>query len=152
MKKGSKKAKKAEKPTIWQALNEPVVEVSEEFGKQLFAGSMALFAIAWLMPYFGQVNIDSLAIHAQPEIETARVAGASISAFDDTDPTSWYQMIASTADSLGEFYLESVTKPISVAAHEVLDVHEPVQDSWEFLQPGVQAVYDAWLELMADPY
>jgi hypothetical protein len=37
------------------------------------------------------------------------------------------------------------------AAYEVLDISDQIQPMIEFYQPGVVAVWDAWLELMMDP-
>jgi len=55
----------------------------------------------------------------------------------------WYYTVTATSDSVVTAY--------TAAAVEVLDVSEPVGELAAYLEPGTDAVWNAWLELMADP-
>ena len=141
------KRSRSKKPTIWQALNEPVVEIPEEIAKSIFLVSFVILAMAWLSPYFGSTPVRQFAANPPRPIAHAMVAGAyveSISVFDDEQTPEWYLTINSMTNGVQSSFV--------LAANEVLDISEPVGRTAEFYEPGVQAVWDAWLELMADPY
>ncbi len=132
--------KKQTKPiTVWRALNEPVVEVTEEAAKTIFTVAAVLLLFAWLSPYFGQ------------NIVAPQVAGASTMIIEEEAELpqvlvspEWYFTVQAVPDALGESFAQ--------AAYQVLDISEPVAQIYEFYQPGLQAVNNAWLELIQDPY
>jgi len=136
-------AKVAEKPTVWQALNEPAVELSEGFAKDVLLVSVAIIAFAWVAPSFSQSGAGSSQIFADSGMvyEIGAVAGAQIEAAQES-------VLAETLVSLPTDFAIAFAD----AAHEVLDVSEPVGMVVEYYSPGVQAVTDAWLYYMKDPY
>ena len=142
------KRSRSKKPTVWQALNDPVVEISEEFAKTILLASFVIIAAAWLSPYFGNSS-DSAGRFAggapRPIVHSA-VAGVfteNNALFGEEQTPEWYLTIDRTGSDIQGSFVS--------AANEVLDISEPVGQTVEFYQPGVAAVWDAWLELMADP-
>src|SRR3989344_2922898 len=131
------------KPTIWQALNEPVVEVSEEFARGVFLAATLIIMMAWILPYWGSNSALAAEYPHQPaaishQNQLSVVAGQRTTALPD-----WYYLIQRISSD--------ITLEFGQAAYDVLDISGPVQESVEFYKPGVQAFWDAWLELMADP-
>ena len=129
-------------PSVWQALNEPVVEVPEGLARGLLKFSVVVLLAAWVVPYWGlaaaslpDVAYDSPLISAYG----GRIAGAQTAAVPE-----WYEVSRSLPGEVMNAY--------AAAAAEVLDVSAAVSPMVEFYEPGAQAVSDAWLELMADPY
>lgn len=92
----------------------------------------------------------SIAYDYSAKAATGAVAGATYQASGES--TSWSKSMNLTISSLGEFYGENVSKPFTRAVNQILDIHEPVQNLWEFCQPGVDAVLNAWYQLLAEPY
>ena len=127
--------------TVWQAMNEPIAYATPEFATNLFAIAILLLGLAWLQPYFGSTN--HLGNHGI-------VAGAQTINYEISTP-SWYIGLASTGQDFKEFSEEAIVQPFAAAATQILDISEPVQNTVKFYHPGVTAVKDAWLELMADP-
>ncbi|MDP3993829.1 MAG: hypothetical protein Q8P75_02505 [bacterium] len=143
------KRSRSKKPTVWQALNDPVVETPEEFAKLILLVSFVIIAMAWLSPYFGNPSdgIGRLAGSAPRPVVHSAVAGAfteNNALFGEEQAPEWYL----TIDGMGS----AIQSSFAFAANEVLDISEPVSGTVEFYAPGVTAVWDAWLELMADPY
>ena len=139
------KRSRSNQPTVWQALNDPVVEISQEFAKTILLVSFVIIAMAWLSPYFG--NTSQASFKFSTGYPRPVVAGAYI------------ETVAAAAEQvIPEWYLTTnritgdVQSSFALAANEVLDISEPVSGIVEFYGPGVQAVWNAWLELMADPY
>lgn len=129
-------------PTVWEALNEPVVEVTEGFAKGIFAVAVILLMMVWIAPYWASAGQSlSVAVYESPIInpEYGRVAGAQITAAPD-----WIAVAGSLPTDLADSFAQ--------AASQVLDVSEPMSRLNEMYGPGVSAVKDAWLELMADPF
>ena len=131
------------KPTVWQALNEPVIEITPEAARDIFMLAAFIMMMAWLAPYWGTSQNQAYAISATNEM----VAGATIETPDygrnsDVAP-EWYLTIERASDDVVNAFAE--------AADQTLDISEPVLDVMEFYEPGVDAVWNAWLELMADP-
>lgn len=138
-KRGSRKAP----VSLWDNLNEPVIEVSPQFAKRLFLAAVLFLFAAWIAPYWGQAETA--------QAYSSRVAGAYT---DDTqswlverpagvETPQWYEVSKALPGDL--------TEAFAVAAAEVLDASEPVGEIAQFYQPGFAALNDAWLELMADP-
>lgn len=131
-----------EKPTVWQALNEPVVEVSEQFAFRLLALSVLMLAVAWVGPYWRAASAEAPVItYNSPIIAPAegQVAGAQISA----SPILYTVAVSLPMDFANAF---------TVAANQVLDVSPPIQQLVNFSTPGWEAVWNAWLFYMKDPY
>jgi hypothetical protein len=137
-------------PTVWQALNEPVVEVSGGFAKIVFGLAVIMLVVAWVSPYWGVAHAQVPAVSYDSPLllekalpsqmgQMRMVAGVEISAVPD-----WYE----TAKVLPQ----ELSLAFSQAATEVLDVSAPAAAINEFYGPGFHAVNEAWLELMADPY
>ena len=164
--------RKKQAVSVWQALNEPVVEVTDEAAKGIFLVAAVLLMFSWLAPSFGAVNaVASSPLIHQPingqATETAyvplfepysyeAVAGAmtekgGMGATGEKGAPSWYTEISATGASLGDFYHETVTAPFAEAVTELFDISRPVGSITDFLRPGTDAAWNAWLELMADP-
>lgn len=158
-------SRKKKRVSVWEALNQPVVEVTDEAAKSIFLAAAVILLMVWLMPSFGgaetisnsQFSISKEAVTYQPMFgsysDYEEVAGAStqtIVAAPQAVP-NWYIAVATTSESLGGFYEETVEQPFAQAAVEILDISQPVQEMAEFYEPGVDAVWNAWLDLMADP-
>lgn len=154
-----KKAKK--KPvSVWQAMNEPVVEVTDGAARTIFLAAAVIFLAVWIMPYLG--NAKPVAASAPQEVYAyeplfvdypvySAVAGEVISFESGRSSPEWYLALAEVGSGLSELYQESFRVPFGQAASHTFDISGPVQDIAEFYGPGLAAVRDAWLELMADP-
>ncbi|OGE79153.1 MAG: hypothetical protein A2751_05955 [Candidatus Doudnabacteria bacterium RIFCSPHIGHO2_01_FULL_46_14] len=137
------------KPTVWEALNEPIIEVTEEQAKNIFLGAVFIISAAWIAPhwtaannvsYYAPTNVfEQMASVA--DAEDGFVAGAQIVA-DDVAP-EWYYMMEAMPDAVVESF--------AVGAGQVLDVSGPITEVSQFYQPGVDAVWNSWLNLMRDP-
>ncbi len=133
-------AKQVQPITVWQALNEPVVEVTGEAAKTIFTVAVVILLFAWLSPHFGQNAVV-------PE-----VAGVTVSKVNEPVIAEeqvqvvpqWYYTLEVVPESIEEAFVQ--------ASFEVLDISEPAAQIYEFYSPGFQALNDAWLELMQDPY
>ncbi len=146
--------RKRKTPTIWQALNEPVVEVSEGFARNLLIAAILLLLVAWVGSYWGGDRAglpyttyrSSALIEAQtlPSQVSFFRLGSMVAGVQTTGTPLWYEV---AKDLPGD-----VAFTFTAAAYEVLDISEPVGQIAEFYEPGFTAVGDAWLELMADPY
>ena len=158
--------RKKQAVSVWQALNEPVVEVTDEAAKGIFLVAAVLLMFSWLAPSFGeakaisnfQFSISKEETAYQPLFEPyAEVAGASTE--NSPSPSlekrgvapDWYVGLSATGASLGDFYHETVTAPFAEAVTELFDISRPVGSITDFLRPGTDAAWNAWLELMADP-
>ena len=142
------------KPTVWEALNHPVIEVTPEAAKAIFTVAAFVIAMAWLTPY-----MPAAASHVAAATELGLapseysefqglVAGANTEDILVTDyeiglAPQWYDDLNDSAGAVAGAFVG--------AASEVLDVSTPAQSLVEFYQPGVSAVWNAWLELMQDP-
>ena len=133
-------AKVAVKPTVWQALNEPVVKLPESFGRSVLLVSVAIMAFAWMSPYLGQTGSSQLFTEATPSYSFGQVAGAQLEADDSS-------VLAETMVALPSDFANAFAD----AAQDVLDISEPVEQFVEYYSPGIQAVGDAWLYYMKDP-
>lgn len=150
------KSRAVHAPTVWQALNEPIAYPSEEFGRNVLVAAIFIMALAWLLPYWNAAS-ENVALKNdyyafRAEFPAPRVAGASVTALDQESRPEWYFALKTSAGSVNEFYHESVSGPFVEAAEELLDVSDPVQDAVTYYKPGVDAVWNAWVDLMADPY
>lgn len=126
-------AKRRKKPTVWQAFNDPVVEIHESFARLIFIIAVILLLVAWIAPYWHEARLIT---SVRAPFYGPLVAGA-ITAPD------WYYV---AADVPGQ-----VAGAWTAAASEVLDISDDLRSAASFYQPGASAVTDAWLELMADP-
>lgn len=128
-------------PTVWEALNESVVEVPENFARAMVMIAVIMLMVAWVAPYWGVAGTRLPDISYNSPIITGEglVAGAQV-----TNPPVWY--------SLAKTLPFDFANAFAFAADEVLDVSEPASQMAEFYGPGFQALNNAWLELMADPY
>ncbi|OGE76988.1 MAG: hypothetical protein A3C85_04745 [Candidatus Doudnabacteria bacterium RIFCSPHIGHO2_02_FULL_48_21] len=142
------------KPTVWEALNEPVIHVSEKQAKEIFLACVIIVFFSWVAPYWdgssstvyaSETVFDQMAAVEKPatfaSLESGMVAGAQIT----SGPTApkWYVVVEEMPDALVESF--------AAGAGEVLDISNQVGDFVEFYQPGVDAVWNAWLDLMMDP-
>ncbi len=155
-------AKKKAKPTVWQALNEPVVEVGEGFARGVFVTALAVLFMVWVAPYWGTaqnshvaggsynspllIRPDLAALPSQVAFFRMVTDGSSgmVAGIQTRETPVWYY---AARDLPG-----AVTDAFATAATQVLDISEPAAEVREFYGPGLEAVGDAWLELMADPY
>ena len=138
------KRSRSKKPTVWQALNDPVVEISEEFAKTILLVSFVIIVMAWLSPYFGNAHeAGSLKFSAYPRPIVAGAYVESVVPLAEQETPEWYLTTNAITSGVQSSFVQ--------AANEVLDISEPVSRFTQFYQPGVQALSDAWLELMADP-
>lgn len=142
-------------PTVWQALNEPVIEVTEDQAKKvMFAAAVILFA-AWVSPYM-PVDAATVATHydasSKFQVVSSKwgtVAGASIDAdlqlttYNSTTVPQWYYIAAEIPTAIADSF--------AAGAEEVLDISGPVSQMTEFYTPGASAVWNEWLNLMRDP-
>jgi hypothetical protein len=146
--KTSQAGRKHRKPTVWEALNEPVIEVDESQALRIFLAAAAIMAMAWISPYWAAASeVADQQIAMGYEAYQSQVLGAQISA---DQPVSivpavpdWYIAASATTEAVHEAY--------ATAANQILDVSAPVTDAAEFLQPGTDAVWLAWLQLIRDP-
>ena len=51
--------RKKQAVSVWQALNEPVVEVTDEAAKGIFLVAAVLLMFSWLAPSFGEAKAIS---------------------------------------------------------------------------------------------
>lgn len=169
--------KKKNTPTIWEAFNEPVMEITEEQAKNVFLASVVIIAAAWVAPHlgtqisdvrnqmagmggmgtqYGQVagmqmadmgmRYGHMAGMGGMGMQYGQVAGIQTMMTAETSELSvpeWYYAAAGTPEAVAESF--------AAGANEVLDISEPVSELVEFYEPGVEAVWGAWLELMMDP-
>lgn len=154
--------------SVWQALNEPIAYPTEEFTKFFFSAVGLILLLLWLAPYIGNYNAKTAksypnyaksyehlsqsdaAVLLKPlrlisyfSGNYGQVAGESAAISDTT-----YETPDTGLDDL----LVTVSVAVADAAYDVLDISEQVEPYVEFFEPGVEAVWGAWLELMADPY
>lgn len=136
--------------TLWQALNEPIAYPTQEFGTSLVAIAVLLLGFVWLQPNFASSSQGLVAGAISTNYISQTTSAQARSA------SSWYLALASTSENLGNVYQSGIQAPLGTAAQELLDVSEPVAQTVEFLQPGVDKVlgpfWNAWLELLSDPY
>lgn len=131
-------------PTVWEALNEPVIEVTPEAAKAIFTVAAFLIVMAWVAPYWPAAQAHLAAAESfglAPSEYTEMIAGASIEA----DELASYGSVPIYG------IVQEVQGAFVSASNEVLDVSEPAGELIEFYQPGVDAVWNAWLELMVEP-
>ena len=69
------------------------------------------------------------------------IAGAQI---EISSTPEWYYVTAAIPGDVAEAFVDAAT--------EVLDISGQVSQMGQFYEPGAEAVWNAWLELMADPY
>ena len=124
-------------PTVWEALNDPVIELSEQQAKNVILASLVIMLAAWIAPYWGSSTGSQ---YTSQGTAFERVAGATI---DTASAPDWYYTLEAVPDTLAQTVTDSAT--------DVLDISEPVQNLVEFYEPGVSATWNAWLNLMRDP-
>ena len=138
-------------PTVWEALNEPVMEITEEQAKHVFLASIVIMAAAWIAPYWGATPASayhsSLSSEGTIFEQMARVgSGEGMVAGATTGievAPEWYYVVAGIP--------EAVVQSFGAGSNEVLDISQPVSNLAAFYEPGVSEVWNGWLELMADP-
>lgn len=128
------RVKSVEPISVWQALNEPVVEVSEGAARGIFLALAVILLAVWIAPYWG----------AMPSVAGATLVSDELSVESVPIVPEWYYVTSAIPGDIAQAF--------SIAANEVLDISEPVLQISEFYEPGVNAVWGAWLELMQDPY
>lgn len=146
------------KPTVWEALNEPIIEVTEEQAKNVFLAAIVIVFGAWVAPYWGQT---STTVYYAPENVFEQFAnsgeGTGVVAGASTSPSSSPYQGEERGEVAPEWYYvieempNAVVQSFTMGADEVLDISGPVTEMTEFYQPGADAVWNAWLDLMADP-
>lgn len=136
------------KPTVWKALNEPIIEVTEAQAKNIFFATVLIMCAAWIAPYWSEAATtvyyapqNVFEQFADASSEGRLVAGAQIVSGEVTP--DWYYVM--------EEMPEAIVESFAAGANEVLDISGPVGEMTEFYQPGADAVRDAWLNLMRDP-
>ena len=134
-------------PTVWTSLNEPVMEITEKMAETVFLVTAVIMLSAWVAPYWGKTPAQIAAHYSGMDVVSEQVAGVTTYGtqevvFSNAIP-DWYQQAASNA--------VSVSEAIAASADQILDISEPVGQAVEYYQPGVSAVWNAWLDLMADP-
>lgn len=125
-----KTSRRSTQTTVWQALNEPIAYPSDEFARTVFLMTAVIMMMIWIAPYWGSAAVAGAQLSLVPEYIEGSVP-------------EWYY----TAERISYDLVNS----FGTAAEQVLDISEPVTQTVEFYEPGVEAVWDAWLELMADP-
>lgn len=142
---GNKKIKSVEPITVWDALNQPVAEISEDVAKGIFMLTAVILFMIWVAPYWGQdSDVSSTTLQRTTyNLTTGQVAGAQTLA-DIPETPEWYYVAESLPSAVAGAFAE--------ATGEVLDISGPASKIAEFYEPGTQAVWNGWLELMADPY
>lgn len=153
----------ADKPSVWQALNEPVVAVSPEFAKHMLVTAAVFLMVAWLSPYWGYSQTVEKAYDFVISYETPHSIVAGAMAYEDSNPTDFSPYIRGGEEGLffNQFIYEmsttsqGVTEAFSKAAYQVLDISPTLQTAAEFYGPGFEQVvmpfWNSWLELMVDP-
>lgn len=146
-------------PSVWQALNEPVVEVTPEFAKGVLGIAVAMLLAVWVLPYWGVaraeapfVSYNSSALFEQKALPSQMSffevkipnRGGMVAGVQTSATPTWYHVAKEMPNALSESFAQ--------AANEVLDSSGPVMAMSDFYSPGFQAVSDAWLGLMMDPY
>lgn len=122
--------------SVWASLNEPVAYPTQNFANTVFFIAAVMFLVVWIAPYWGTTRQD-VAMLMNYE---SQVLGESI---ENVIAPEWYYT--------GEATVSGVVNAFATAGTEIFDISEPVSETVEFYQPGVDAVWNAWLELMADP-
>lgn len=115
--------------SVWQSLNEPIAHPTQDFVNTVFFIAAVMFLVVWIAPYWGTASTNY-----------GNVLGTSIEAA--TVP-EWYYTVSGMAGD--------VTEAFATASMDVFDISQPVMETVAYYQPGVDAVWGAWLELMADP-
>ncbi len=138
------------KPTVWEALNEPIIEVSIEQAKNVFLATAVIALASWVAPYWTEAG-SAVAYYAPENVfekmasvgdaGTGSVAGSQIVAGELTP--DWYYVAAEMPNAAVESF--------ALGANQVLDISSPVTQLTELYQPGVDAVWNAWLNMMRDP-
>ncbi len=146
--KNEKRISRRVQPTVWESLNEPVADVSAGFAEFMACVALFLLLVAWVAPHWTlvQSKLPEFTYSSSPLVNPfgAQVAGAQIvNPADVSVPIAYAVAVSLPGD---------VATAFSTAATQVLDISVPVTQVVDFYSPGVQAVNDAWLDLMKDPY
>lgn len=137
-------AKRKKRPTVWQALNDPVVEVNQRLAQILIIIAIIFLMLAWVAPYWDEARqISSLKTAKVFTWDSALLQPAVAGAETSAVPV-WYEVAREVPGG--------VASEFRSAAYEVLDISEPIGLVADFYEPGLTAATDAWLDLMADPY
>ena len=128
--------------SVWQALNhQPIVEITEEAAKGIFLIAAVILLAVWVMPYWGSTPSFNSSPLVGEERWGGNIAGAQI---EISSTPEWYYVTAAIPGDVAEAFVDAAT--------EVLDISGQVSQMGQFYEPGAEAVWNAWLELMADPY
>lgn len=159
--KKTRRRRRKKNTSVWEKMNEPIAYPDKEFYQPFFAIALAIMVMAWAAPYWqaAAVTLDTPApngVEVGSHYEyvsffdnnyqsSGRVAGAHVEAAQienrSQEAPFWYDMISN-----------DVPVAFGTATYEVLDISDSVQPMVDFYEPGVSAVWNAWLELMQDPY
>ncbi len=145
------------KPGVWHAMNQPVVEVSEGFARNLLGVAVVLLAVAWVGPHWQNASASvDVGMYSSPLVTGVRmdhrlsasdtavgVSGSRVAGARIVGAPTWYGLF----DDLPQ----DVSVAFAKAANQVLDVSDSASAVADFYQPGASEVWQAWLELMADP-
>lgn len=135
-----KVSRRVQSVSSWQVLNQPVVEVSEDFAKNLLFIAISLLVMAWIAPYWGNnqaISEQRSAISYYPAVAGARISNVP-------RIPEWYYVAKDIPEDMASAF--------TLASSQVLDISKPAMVMADFYSPGLSAVKEAWLELMADPY
>ncbi len=137
-------------PTVWESLNEPVVEITEERARKVVLASVMIMAAAWIAPHWGtaQASTHTSVLSNGTIFEQMAMVGSQEGAVAGATTgieaaPGWYYVV--------EGVPQAVVQSFAAGANQVLDISEPVSSLAEFYQPGVSGVWNGWLDLMADP-
>lgn len=174
--KTKKRGRKAVKPSVWEVLHEDVGTCSEDFCKAVLNLALVALLIVWVVPHIDGVSIvraqenhmteqlvyesmidydsngwlASEYTHVEPRVAGAMTGDISQERVDSSQETvvsSGAEKLVQTAQVLDQ----KITGPLTGATMQVLDISEQVQPIVDFYQPGLEATWNAWLELMVDP-
>lgn len=148
--------------SVWQALNEPVLEVSLSFARNTMIVAGVLLLVAVVSPYWqsfhGSGSTDGYQISF--DYSSGVVAGASANVYSEENSMS-DQAQEISGMTLNDFNYElsytsdQVISAFGNAGKEVLDLSSDLESVLAIYQPGVSVVlgpfWDSWIDLMADP-
>jgi len=140
-------------------MNEPVVEVTDEAAKAIFLAAAVIILAIWIVPYLGSAQPvaaatgEPMAQNYEPVFgQYQQVAGATVGGESrELVSPKWFLALADAGEGLGDMYQETFEKPFAEATVQTLDISQPMGSLLAYYQPGLDAVWNAWLELMADP-
>lgn len=121
----------------WTSLHEPIGYPTQDFANAVFFIAVLMFLAVWIAPYWKTAG-QEVALLLNYE---SQVLGASTEKI--VIAPEWYYT--------GEAAVAATVDAFAAAGTELFDISESVSEAAEFYEPGVDTVWNAWLELMAEP-